>query len=61
MPCACQGKKKQWEVVQAGKVVFTGLKPTADTVAKRYPGSEVREKGAKPAEAVRAAPTTPDR
>jgi len=46
MPCACQSKRQQFEVVtEAGKVVFTSSsKPTADTVAKRYPGSSVREK-----------------
>lgn len=46
MPCNCQSKKQQWEVVTAaGKVVFTSSsKPTADTVSKRYPNSTVREK-----------------
>ncbi|MEU5834483.1 hypothetical protein ABZ820_12535 [Streptomyces diacarni] len=46
MPCSCQSKRQQWEVVtKAGKVVFTSAsKPTAATVAKRYPESEVREK-----------------
>ncbi|MFI2300162.1 hypothetical protein ACH5AL_15165 [Actinacidiphila glaucinigra] len=46
MPCSCQSKKQQFEVVaQNGKVVFTSAnKATADTVAKRYPDSEVREK-----------------
>ncbi|MDN3056854.1 hypothetical protein PH213_20330 [Streptomyces sp. SRF1] len=46
MPCACQNKRQQYEVVtEAGKVVFTsGSKPTAETVARRYAGSTVREK-----------------
>ncbi|MEW2633347.1 hypothetical protein AB0903_17245 [Streptomyces sp. NPDC048389] len=46
MPCACQKNRQQWEVVAStGKVVFTSAsKPTADTVAKRYPDSTVREK-----------------
>ncbi|MFF2964236.1 hypothetical protein ACFVT1_36335 [Streptomyces sp. NPDC057963] len=46
MACSCQKNRQQYEVVAAGgKVVFTtGSKPTADSVAKRYPGSEVREK-----------------
>ncbi|WP_331723340.1 hypothetical protein [Streptomyces atratus] len=47
MACSCQKNRKQYEVVAAGtgKVVFTtGSKPTAESVAKRYPGSEVREK-----------------
>lgn len=49
MACSCQSKRQQYEVVTtADKVVFTSAsKATADTVAKRYPGSEVREK-AKP-------------
>lgn len=49
MACACQSKRQQWEVVtKAGKVVFTSSsKPTAVTVSKRYPDSDVREK-AKP-------------
>ncbi|WP_327415404.1 hypothetical protein [Streptomyces sp. NBC_01233] len=53
MACACQKKKQQYEVVSsAGKVVFTtASKPTADTVAKRYPDSTVREKA-------KAAPAT---
>lgn len=46
MPCSCNNKRQQWEVVAStGKVVFTSAsKPTAETVAKRYEGSEVREK-----------------
>ncbi|UQA95624.1 hypothetical protein [Streptomyces halobius] len=49
MPCSCQSKRQQWEVVTAtGKVVFTSAsKPTAETVSKRYPQSSIREK-AKP-------------
>ncbi|WP_331756210.1 hypothetical protein OHA04_45720 (plasmid) [Streptomyces sp. NBC_01590] len=53
MACSCQKNRQQWEVVTAeGKVVFptgnqTANKATVDTVAKRYPGSKVREK-AKP-------------
>ncbi|MFF0092688.1 hypothetical protein ACFYSF_22380 [Streptomyces canus] len=53
MPCACQNKKK-FEVVTTvtdpktqktkEKIVFSSqYKSTADTVAKRYPGSVVRE------------------
>ncbi|MEU5417471.1 hypothetical protein [Streptomyces clavifer] len=46
MPCSCQSKRQQYEVVTAaGKVVFTSAnKATADTIAKRYENSEVREK-----------------
>ena len=46
MPCSCQGKREQYEVVTAaGKVVFTsGSKPTAQAVSRRYPESTVREK-----------------
>lgn len=46
MPCSCQSKRQQSEAVASnGKVVFTsGNKATADTVAKRYPDSEVRPK-----------------
>ncbi|MFE4329631.1 hypothetical protein ACFRQM_09265 [Streptomyces sp. NPDC056831] len=46
MACACQKNRKQFEVVtEAGKVVFTStIRSTADNVAKRYPGSTVREK-----------------
>ncbi|MEU8870447.1 hypothetical protein AB0D24_04640 [Streptomyces javensis] len=46
MPCACQNKRQQYEVVtEAGKVVFTSSsKPTAEAVARRYTGSTVREK-----------------
>ena len=50
MGCSCNKGRKQFEVVTdggSGKVVFTSAsKPTADTVAKRNPGSMVREKGA---------------
>ncbi|MGW5047398.1 hypothetical protein [Streptomyces griseoluteus] len=52
MPCACKGgAKARYEVVVTtdgkGRVVFSsGSKPTAETVAKRYPGSEVREQSA---------------
>jgi hypothetical protein len=48
--CSCAKNRKQFEVVvpqDGGKerVVFTAsVKTTADTVAKRYPGSSVREK-----------------
>lgn len=47
MPCSCNKGRQQFEVVaESGKVVFTSAsKPTADTVAKRYPNSTVREKG----------------
>lgn len=51
MPCSCQQNRNrtQYEVVTDGgdgRVVFTtGSKPTADTVAQRYTGSIVREKG----------------
>ncbi|MDX2648440.1 hypothetical protein PV341_33685 [Streptomyces sp. PA03-1a] len=46
MPCSCQSKREQFEVVAtSGKVVFTsGNKATAETVATRYPDSEVRKK-----------------
>ncbi|MFF5045679.1 hypothetical protein [[Kitasatospora] papulosa] len=56
MPCSCQSKRQQYEVVTAaGKVVFTSAnKATADTVAKRYENSEVREK-AKTGAAAKAA------
>ncbi|MEU1623105.1 hypothetical protein ABZ479_38170 [Streptomyces sp. NPDC005722] len=52
MACSCQSKKQQLEVVTPnGKVVFTtGNKATAEAVGKRYPGSEVREKGKTPAD-----------
>ncbi|MDX2812912.1 hypothetical protein PV410_10130 [Streptomyces sp. PA03-5A] len=45
MPCSCQSKREQFEVVAtSGKVVFTsGNKATAETVATRYPDS-VRKK-----------------
>ncbi|MGW7708264.1 hypothetical protein [Streptomyces sp. NPDC054771] len=43
MACACKSRGKRFEVVQSGRTVYTGAKPTADAVAKRYPGSEVRE------------------
>lgn len=53
MACACQKNKQQYEVVAStGKVVFTSAsRPTADTVARRYEGSTVREKA-------KAAPAT---
>ncbi|MYX39025.1 MULTISPECIES: hypothetical protein [unclassified Streptomyces] len=53
MPCSCQSKRQQFEVVaQNGKVVFTSAnKATAEAVGKRYPDSEVREKGKTPADA----------
>ncbi|MFD4855145.1 hypothetical protein [Streptomyces atratus] len=46
MACSCQKNRKQYEVVTAeGKVVFpTSSESTAKAVAKRYPGSTVREK-----------------
>ncbi|MFZ4266612.1 hypothetical protein [Streptomyces arboris] len=46
MACSCQKNRKQYEVVaEGGKVVFTsGNEATTRNVAKRYPGSEVREK-----------------
>ena len=35
MPCSCQSKRQQFEVLQNGKVVFTSAsKPTAEAVAK---------------------------
>lgn len=47
MGCACNKGKKKFEVVTEGgkgKTVFdTSVRSTADTVAKRYPGSIVRE------------------
>ncbi|MFI0934586.1 hypothetical protein ACH4RG_23050 [Streptomyces sp. NPDC021019] len=45
MGCACNQRKKKFEVVlDGGKVVFEHpIKSTADTVARRYPGSTVRE------------------
>ncbi|MEV3895311.1 hypothetical protein [Streptomyces anulatus] len=45
MGCACNKRKKKFEVVlEGGKVVFThSIESTANTVAKRYPGSTVRE------------------
>lgn len=46
MPCSCQKNRDQFEVVRdggLGKVVFrSGVKSTAETVGKRYPGSIVR-------------------
>jgi hypothetical protein len=60
MPCSCNNKRQQFEVVaEGGKVVFTSAsKPTAETVAKRYPNSTVREKeqaGATPTTAAKTA------
>ncbi|WP_406321843.1 hypothetical protein [Streptomyces sp. NBC_00519] len=46
MPCACQKNKTQYEVVDAaGKCVFgpTPYKTTADAMAARGAGREVRE------------------
>lgn len=45
MPCSCNSKRQQWEVVTAaGKSVFkSASKATADTVSGRYPGSTVKE------------------
>ncbi|MGW5925245.1 hypothetical protein ACWF2L_03225 [Streptomyces anulatus] len=46
MACACNKRNQQrWEVVTAeGKSVFNSAsKPTAQTVSRRYPNSEVRE------------------
>ncbi|QKW06938.1 hypothetical protein HUT18_11570 [Streptomyces sp. NA04227] len=56
MPCACKGKREQFEVVtEAGKVVFTsGSQPTANAVSKRYKGSSVRPK-AKPGDSTTSA------
>ena len=53
MGCSCNKKREQFEVVTPnGKVVFTSAsRPTADAVAKRYPGSSVRPTGAKTATA----------
>lgn len=52
MACSCQKNRKKYEVVSGGKVVYSSSsKPTADSVSKRYPGSEVRE--AKPAAATK--------
>ncbi|MFF9352298.1 hypothetical protein [Streptomyces sp. NPDC014734] len=45
MACACKNKNNRHEVVQNGKVVYQGNKATAQAVAKRYPGSEVRPVG----------------
>lgn len=55
MACACQKNRKQYEVVsEAGKVVYSGTsEPTARAVAKRYPGSKVREKPKTAAQASR--------
>ncbi|MFP3118142.1 hypothetical protein [Streptomyces sp. Iso 434] len=49
MACSCQSKRQKFEVVtKEGKVAFTSAsKPTAQAVAKRYPGSTVRD-AAKP-------------
>lgn len=53
MACGCNKNKRQFEVVADGgngKVVFTAsVRSTADTVAKRYPGSIVREQAQTPA------------
>lgn len=48
MPCACKNKGAKFEVIASnGRSVYqSSSKPSADAVAKRYPGSEVREIGA---------------
>lgn len=47
MPCSCNKSARKYEVVAEGgngKVLFTNsIKSTCDAVAKRYPGSIVRE------------------
>jgi hypothetical protein len=48
MACSCQKNRKQFEVVDADgqKVLFTSSSgSTANSVAKRYKGATVREKG----------------
>lgn len=49
MPCACMSKNKRYEVVLdrgTGRVAFTSSsRPTAETVAHRYPKSIVRDQG----------------
>ncbi|WP_019548623.1 hypothetical protein [Streptomyces sulphureus] len=43
MACSCQGKRQQFEVVRAGKVLFTSAsEATAKAVSGRYTGSTVR-------------------
>ncbi|WNI20270.1 hypothetical protein [Actinacidiphila sp. ITFR-21] len=62
MACSCGKNKKQFEVViDGGKVVYTSsVKSTAESVAKRYANSTVREKGAAPAASTtKTAPATP--
>ncbi|MFC4060237.1 hypothetical protein ACFOWE_18185 [Planomonospora corallina] len=46
MGCGCNKRnRQQWEVVVGGRIVYTSTnKSTAETVARRYDGSEVREK-----------------
>ncbi|CAL9610491.1 hypothetical protein SUDANB37_05652 [Streptomyces sp. enrichment culture] len=46
MACGCGRRRQEWEVVTpAGEVVFTSRdRSTAETVARHYPGSTVREK-----------------
>ncbi|MET9588004.1 hypothetical protein ABZY10_33955 [Streptomyces sp. NPDC006539] len=40
MPCSCQSKRQQFEVLQNGKVVFTSASKPAEAVTKRYLESE---------------------
>ncbi|MET9321991.1 hypothetical protein ABZX75_17620 [Streptomyces sp. NPDC003038] len=48
MPCSCNKKREQFEVVAdggQGKVLFSSSsQPTCEAVAKRYAGSIVRPK-----------------
>ncbi|MCY0957733.1 hypothetical protein [Streptomyces sp. H27-H5] len=67
MGCACNKNKgrQQFEVIaENGRVVFTsGNKATADTVAGRYPNSEVKARGdagtTPPAAAAKTLPAAP--
>lgn len=62
MPCGCAKNQKQYQVVLNGKVIYgpVASKPTADGVARRYPGAEVKELPATAApKASSAAPTSP--
>ncbi|MFE3378710.1 hypothetical protein [Streptomyces anulatus] len=43
MACACKNKRPQFQVVQNGRVVYSGIASTAKSVQRRYPGSELRE------------------
>jgi hypothetical protein len=56
MACACAKNRIQYQViVPGGRVAYTSTsKQTADAVAKKYPGSEVKATG--PARATAAAP-----